>query len=93
MGDSILSEKREVKSEKCHPDGTLNFSLLIPHFLLFILLPSPFGEGSGVRLLLFTSHFVLFVVDEPAEAEADAKLIVILVEVNHSKQVEEDLLV
>ena len=78
--------------------GTPHFSLLIPHFLLFILLPSPFGEGSGGEAFIFhfsllTFHFILLVVDEPAEAEADAKLIVIFVEVNHSKQVEEYLLV
>ena len=29
---------------------TFHFSLFTPHFSLFTLLPSPFGEGLGVRL-------------------------------------------
>jgi hypothetical protein len=28
------------------------FAILLFHFSLFILLPSPFGEGLGVRLLI-----------------------------------------
>ena len=37
--------------------------------------------------------FLSLIIEEPAEAEADAKLVVLFVEVNHSKQVEDDVLV
>ena len=75
-------------------------SLLTPHSSLFTLHSTPLalrrgvgGEAFIIHFSLLTFHFILLVVDEPAKAEADAKLIVILVEVNHSKQVEKDLLV